>query len=134
MLKGVEKRIWQRNYNRKRRIGVDWRQVYYDQDGICQRCGNPFGLEFHEYLDLDTDSNGFIKFELVCNCCHICYHNYHFKDNARASMLAEDIQREIDECGNLAKWKVKYNIKEVNGTIKGIRIEPAKIKGGENAG
>lgn len=100
-----------RCYNRASRYGPTWRQVYYDNDGMCDSCQSPHDLEFHEEL---VDEG--IKLRLVCRDCHI--HKIHGNrasdrlGRKYSSMLAQDISTEIQNIGGLENWKKLYRIKE----------------------
>jgi len=103
-----------RSYNRTSRYGPGWRQLYYDNDGMCELCQSVDDLEIHEEL---TDSG--IKLRLVCRDCHI--HKIHGSRVSEclgrkySSMLAQDISKEIQNIGGLDNWKKLYGIKEKDG-------------------
>jgi len=100
---------------RKRTVRYgNWRQIYYDHDGICRRCGVPFFLEFHEEFGNGSAMNCELFTVLCCNICHgrehpewigrIVVRQY------QRSVLSEDIEREIEECGGLREWMSRYGI------------------------
>lgn len=99
----------QRNYNRGKRYGSGWRQVYYDADGVCQHCGSPDKLEFHH-----SDKG----LTLSCRDCHIKIDHedeeagkFTCHPHGYDSKLAEDIDAEVKPIG-LDNWKKLYGIKE----------------------
>lgn len=121
--KGEDKRIWQRNRNREKRYGKNWRQIYVDCNGMCQGkdsefdgvvyCGEIDNLEFHEIHD---GEGRVVKVILLCTRHHdlapehkdgvtISHLSRHYP-----SMMQEDIQREIQECGGMDAWKSKYHL------------------------
>jgi len=116
------KRIRDRNRNRNNRYG-NWRQHYCDSDGMCQGkdfefdgmvwCGETNALEFHEIRD---GEGRVVKIILLCPKHHdlapehkdgvtISHSSRHYP-----SMLQEDVQREIQDCGGLEAWKTKYHL------------------------
>jgi hypothetical protein len=74
-------------------------------------CGEAENLEFHECYN---EEGKVVKIKLLCKECHSNQpeHNHRFTASRRCypSMLQEDIQREIEECGEVDEWKSKYHI------------------------
>ena len=88
----------------------NWRQVFYDCDGVCVRCGSLDDLEFHETYN---DKGDVDKTVLLCNGCHSEAHNGQIVNPRRyPSKLQEDVEIEIMRCGGLEKWKEKFQIKD----------------------
>jgi len=88
----------------------DWRQVYYDCDGVCVRCGSLDDLEFHETYN---DRGDVDKTVLLCNGCHSEAHDYQIVNPRRfPSKLREDVEEEIKRYGGLEKWKEIMGIKD----------------------
>jgi hypothetical protein len=107
--KEVQKRHC-RSQRRKWQHG-NWRQIYYDNDGMCQICGGVEHLEFHAP---QRECNGTHRI-LVCYECHKHHdENYPMKidHSYELSMLHEDVEAEMAECGGLEQWKTKCGIVE----------------------
>ena len=103
-LKGRAKR----NYNRTSRYG-NWRQLYHDNLGMCQKCGAVDCLEIHE----ETDGISVISWTLLCVDCHCKLEHQGGRESRRyLSRLSEDISEEISEYGGLEKWKKAFMIRE----------------------
>lgn len=85
----------------------NWRQFYHDHLGICDECGSVEYLEFHE------DTPGHLD-KLLCLHCHIKHSNDKYGLQAirrkYLSKLAEDVNRDILECGGYDGWKRVYAI------------------------
>ncbi len=105
--------------------GKGWRQVFVDCGGMCvgrledgMTCCESDGLEFHE--PFGEDLHGWGKFQarvLMCPSCHDrepgtqCVGNP--EDSRRhinTSMLAEDIDREVEQSGSWDAWIKKFNL------------------------
>ena len=107
-------RWFKRIQNRDTRY-PNWRQVYYDCNGICQYpvdnegmlCGEIDTLEFHEIYD---DGGKVIQIALVCLYHHQSIHNGICNPRRYPSKLQIDMDIEIKLCGSLADWQEKYQI------------------------
>lgn len=104
-LKGRAKR----NYNRTKRYG-NWRQIYYNDLGMCTECGAVDLLEIHE----ETDGVSVISWKLLCVDCHCALKDHKGNPASRRylSKLAEDIAEEMREYGGLENWKKAFHIRE----------------------
>lgn len=103
-LKGRAKR----NYNRTKRYG-NWRQIYHNANGMCEKCGAVDCLEIHE----ETDGISVISWHVFCVDCHCKLEGSGDRSSRRyLSLLSEDINAEILECGGLENWKRINFVKE----------------------
>jgi hypothetical protein len=121
----TDKKVRDRNRIRTKRYG-NWRQHYCDSNGMCQgsdfvgsefdgaiyqKCGETETLEFHEIYDAEGKV---IKVQLLCLRHHDLasehQSNVTIPHNARhyPSMLQEEVDREIAECGGVEWWKLRY--------------------------
>ena len=95
----------------------NWRQVYYDCNGICQYpvsnegelCGELDTLEFHEIYDSEGKV---IQIALVCLYHHQSIHDGICNPRHFPSKLQIDIDIEMRLCSSLENWKAKYQITE----------------------
>lgn len=107
------RRYVRRCSDRTRQYG-NWRQIYYDQDGICQECGSVFHLEFHEIFGRKSPLTNETSIVLKCPACHANEHSDNLKGmifgQYTYSGLADDIEMEMTRCGGLRGWVKKYKI------------------------
>ena len=91
-------------------VNGNWRQVYYDSNGICSVCGSTEHLEFHAP---EGEENP--KRVLVCFKClkeQDGEYPLGIDHSNELSQLTEDIQKDMERLGGLVRWKATYNIKD----------------------
>ncbi len=115
--------------NRKIHHGWDWRGIvdacgrvcaYFDDESHEDFCTGVIGLELHEpfgevkHTHVDTQIQGKLQARvLLCKPCHSWEHNGAFSiHRGSVSMYLEDTDAEIEECGGLDAWRVKYRVGE----------------------
>jgi hypothetical protein len=106
---GDAKRQWDRNYRRSMRYGP-WRQLFYNKWGMCEVCGTTSELDIHEV----TVAIMVVEYHLLCLKDHIDgpHNGKHYAYRKYISHLAEDVHRELVECGSIELWLSRYNVRD----------------------
>lgn len=112
-----EDRRHRRNRDRTRYHGPNWRQVFIDSGGGCAylvvddpptTCGSLVCVQLHHTLRRWTEE------VLLCEVHHSMIHNNEFNINPYAqphkSVLAEDIEKEVLDCGGSDAWIKQYGL------------------------
>ncbi len=114
----ILKSIQRRNEKRTIRHG-NWRQIIYDYNFMCAKCGTYSISDLHEPFGEikynNGNGNGKMQARIpLCYNCHSLEHDNNIIINRNhVSQYLKDIEREIKECGNMNNWCKKYNIREV---------------------